>query len=191
MSIRHQMLNKDSIDGYFEQHKVVYSSFFSSEEGSFKITPAGALKLISSNGNFTISDKTIRGGKVNIFTSYVNGFYEVRADDTVDIKVTVTISGPNDQKGYVLGYLYQDKFLEIEKRELLINPNLNNYLYKDYSLLEPVIVPQDQHVLKSFKLEGLKIGNETELFIYVTLPILTGIGNSYVSTIHEIAIKKR
>lgn len=95
----------------------------------------------------------------------MNGFYEIRADDTVVIKVTVTISGPSDQKGNVLSYLYQDKFLEIEKRELLINPNLNNYLFKDYSLLEPVIVPEDQHVLKSFKLEGLKIGNETELFI--------------------------
>ena len=188
MSLPYKMPNYNSTDSYFDKKRTIYSKIIKSEDGSFKLTGSGVIRLLSNNWDSTISATDLRGGKISIFNSYVDGFYEVHADDTVDITVQVSISSSTDQTGYVLSYLYEDKIAKIEARELLINPQLGR---KDYSLLEPTIVGLDRHIIKSFRLENLKIGNNTKLCIYVTLPLLSEHGNDYVATIHEIPIKKR
>ncbi|MBB1149101.1 hypothetical protein H4K35_02975 [Myroides sp. NP-2] len=185
MTLPYKMPSHNTKFGYLDAKRIVYSGFINSEEGALKATPAGAINLKYP------TPTTERGVKSNKFTSYVHGFYEVYSNDTVDIRVQVSVKGNNDLKGYTLSYLYEENIQSNGKRILLINPNLNNYLYHDYSLIEPTIVEQGISVMKSFKLSNLKISNYSKLSIYITLPLLSGAGNDFVETKHEIFLKKR
>lgn len=176
------MSKKFNSSSSFNSKVKIHSSFFNSEKKSIGISPLGSLNL------FFPRKTTVRGLTLNTFTSYVNGYYEVYSDNTVDIRVTVSIKTQNTQKRFTLSYLYKDTFSDIKKSELLINPALG---LNDYSSTEPLFYEQDRSILKDFKLKNLKIGNSTKLFIYITLPIGNTAGNDIISTDHEVIIKKK
>ena len=185
MSLPYKMPSHNTKSGYLDDRRIVYSGFIHSEEGSAKLSPSGSINLKYPHTT------TERGAKTTLFTSYVHGFYDVYNDDTVDIQVEVSIKGNNDLKGYTLSYLYEEYPRANKNVTLLINPNLNNYQYRDYTLIEPTIVEQGISVMKSFKLSNLKIGKDSKLNIYVTLPLLSSAGNSFVQTQHEISLRTK
>ncbi|MGG5505673.1 MULTISPECIES: hypothetical protein [unclassified Myroides] len=185
MSLPYKMPSYNTKFGYLDAKRIVHSGFIHSEEGSAKLSPAGSLNLQYPNPT------TERGVKTTMFTSYVHGFYDVYDDDTVDIRAQVSVKGNNDLKGYTLSYLYQENIQSNGKRVLLLNPNMNNNLYNDYSLVEPTIVEQGISVMKSFKLSNFKISQDSKLYIYVTLPLLSSAGNSFVQTQHKISLQRR
>ncbi|MBB1140367.1 hypothetical protein [Myroides sp. WP-1] len=185
MTLPYKMPSYNTKFGYLDERRIVYSRFIHSEEGSAKLSPAGSLNLKYPNPT------TERGVKTTMFTSFVYGFYDVYTDDTVDIQAQVSVKGNNDLKGYTLSYLYKEYLGAPTNITLLINPNINNYLYNDYSLVEPTIVEQGISVMKSFKLSNFKISQNSKLYIYVTLPLLSSAGNSFVQTQHEIFIQRR
>lgn len=182
MTLPYKMPSSNTNFGYLDDKRIVHTGFINSEEGSFKLTPAGALNLKYP----TVT--TERGVRTNTFTSYVNGFYEVYSNDTVDIQIQVSVKGNNDLKGYALSYFYEEYLGADKNFTLLINPK---YGYNDYSLVQPTVVEQGVSVMKSFKLSNVKISNTSRLLIYVTLPLLSGAGNDFVQTLHELFIKRR